>query len=162
MQVYPNAEGELLFSANYIIGQIHDKNKDFIDVRKSDKMPNLVLAFLTRFFFILDHFISSESRRKATLPSPPPVPTRAAAQAHQWYHSLVPAATNKTTRTQNVALLCNVASRASGPAFCTFHQMRLALFVSLYFRMTAPVRSALDFWMSPADLLALRLRTSSL
>ena len=28
-QVYPNAEGELLFSANYIIGQVHDKNKDF-------------------------------------------------------------------------------------------------------------------------------------
>ena len=28
-QVYPNAQGELLFSANYIIGQVHDKNKDF-------------------------------------------------------------------------------------------------------------------------------------
>ena len=35
MQVYPNAEGELLFSANYIIGQIHDKNKDFIDAATS-------------------------------------------------------------------------------------------------------------------------------
>ena len=35
VQVYPNAEGELLFSANYITGQIHDKNKDFIDAATS-------------------------------------------------------------------------------------------------------------------------------
>ena len=28
-QVFPDAQGELLFSANYIIGQVHDKNKDF-------------------------------------------------------------------------------------------------------------------------------------
>lgn len=35
VQVYPNAEGELLFSANYIIGQVHDKNRDFIDAASS-------------------------------------------------------------------------------------------------------------------------------
>ena len=35
VQVYPNAEGELLFSANYIIGQVHDKNRDFIDAATS-------------------------------------------------------------------------------------------------------------------------------
>ena len=35
MQVYPNAEGELLFSANYIIGQVHQKNKDFEEAATS-------------------------------------------------------------------------------------------------------------------------------
>jgi TolA-binding protein len=34
-QVYPNAEGELLFSANYIVGQVHDKNRDFTDAASS-------------------------------------------------------------------------------------------------------------------------------
>ena len=31
---FPNAEGEL-FSANYIIGQVHDKNRDFVDAAGS-------------------------------------------------------------------------------------------------------------------------------
>ena len=35
VQVFPNAEGELLFSANYIIGQVHDKNRDFVDAAGS-------------------------------------------------------------------------------------------------------------------------------
>ena len=35
VQVYPNAEGELLFSANYIIGQVHDKNRDFVEAAGS-------------------------------------------------------------------------------------------------------------------------------
>ena len=35
MQVYPSAEGELLFSANFIIGQVHDKNRDFEDAATS-------------------------------------------------------------------------------------------------------------------------------
>lgn len=35
MQVYPNAQGELLFSANYIIGQVHDKNRDFAEAATS-------------------------------------------------------------------------------------------------------------------------------
>ena len=34
-QVYPNAEGELLFSANYIVGQVHDKNKDYTEAASS-------------------------------------------------------------------------------------------------------------------------------
>ena len=34
-QVYPNAEGELLFSANYIIGQVHQKNKDYEEAATS-------------------------------------------------------------------------------------------------------------------------------
>ena len=34
-QVYPNAEGELLFSANYIVGQVHDKNKDYTEATSS-------------------------------------------------------------------------------------------------------------------------------
>ncbi len=35
VQVYPNAEGELLFSANYIIGQVHQKNKDYDEAATS-------------------------------------------------------------------------------------------------------------------------------
>ena len=34
-QVFPNAEGELLFSANYIVGQVHDKNRDFSEAASS-------------------------------------------------------------------------------------------------------------------------------
>ena len=34
-QVYPNAEGELLFSAQYITGQVHQKNKDFEEAATS-------------------------------------------------------------------------------------------------------------------------------
>lgn len=35
VQVYPNAEGELLFSAYFIKGQVHDKNRDFVNAASS-------------------------------------------------------------------------------------------------------------------------------